>query len=393
MLGRGTPATRRLLLLAGLLAAIAAPLEAAADAAAARGATRPAPARLKAFRSCSDLVEYARRHGARLGAVGGVVPPPSAPIGAGPDEADGSRPAPVTAPSAPGRGLEGPESSTNVQELGVDEPDIVKADGGRVFVVAGHRLHAVDASASPARLLGSLPLGERSGHELLVHDGRALVLSQSPGGGPVGAAGTVVSPAPRAATVLTEVDVRDPAAMRVVSTLKVAGSYVSARRNGATARVVISTPPRALELAPAVAAPTEEARAGVDRRRRAAIRRSRLAGWMPSSVLSNRRTGAKARRALVPCRRVHRAAAFSGLDMVTVLTIDLARGLPAADSDALMSDARTVYASTSSLYVATERWLAPDRSPEPPAGALTTAVHKLDISQPGRTEYLSLIHI
>ena len=66
MLGRGTPATRRLLLLAGLLAAIAAPLEAAADAAAARGATRPAPARLKAFRSCSDLVEYARRHGARL---------------------------------------------------------------------------------------------------------------------------------------------------------------------------------------------------------------------------------------------------------------------------------------------------------------------------------------
>ncbi len=118
MLGRGMLTTRRrLLLLAGLAAAIAAPLEATADAAAARGATRPAQVRLKAFRSCSGLVEYARRHGVRLVAAGGIVLPPPGPPSGAPDEAAG-RPAPVTSPSAPAPGLDGREPSTNVPGAG-----------------------------------------------------------------------------------------------------------------------------------------------------------------------------------------------------------------------------------------------------------------------------------
>ena len=42
--------------------------------------------------------------------------------------------------------------------------------------------------------------------------------------------------------------------------------------------------------------------------------------------------------------------------MLSVLTIDLERGLPAVDTDAVMTGGETVYASPSSLYVATERW-------------------------------------
>ena len=45
------------------------------------------------------------------------------------------------------------DSGTNVQERGVDEPDLVKAADGRIFVVAGGKLHAV--AAGGLELLGS----------------------------------------------------------------------------------------------------------------------------------------------------------------------------------------------------------------------------------------------
>ena len=44
-------------------------------------------------------------------------------------------------------------------------------------------------------------------------------------------------------------------------------------------------------------------------------------------------------------------SSFSGLDMLTVLTIDLDKGLWATDRDAILSDAETVYASATSLSI------------------------------------------
>ena len=89
------------------------------------------------------------------------------------------------------------------------------------------------------------------------------------------------------------------------------------------------------------------------------------------------------------CRHVRKPAGFSGLGLLTVLTVDLAKGLQPVDSDAVMTDGRIVYASPESLYVATERWADrpdPNKPTEPEAG-VTTAIHKFDISSPLRTEY------
>jgi uncharacterized secreted protein with C-terminal beta-propeller domain len=75
--------------------------------------------------------------------------------------------------------------------------------------------------------------------------------------------------------------------------------------------------------------------------------------------------------------------------MLTVLTVDLAKGLEPVDSVALMTDARIVYASPESLYVATERW-ADRPDPDKPTAEQTgvsTAIHKFDISNPVRTPY------
>jgi uncharacterized secreted protein with C-terminal beta-propeller domain len=76
---------------------------------------------------------------------------------------------------------------------------------------------------------------------------------------------------------------------------------------------------------------------------------------------------------------------FSGLDVLTVLTVDMSWGLPAVDSDSVMTDADTVYASPTSLYVTSDRWTEPEANAPPTVQQ--TAIHRFDISKSGETAY------
>ena len=92
------------------------------------------------------------------------------------------------------------------------------------------------------------------------------------------------------------------------------------------------------------------------KKNRAVVASSRARSWLPTYRI--KRAGAKPgrERPLVQCRNVRSSPEFSGLGMLTVLTVDLAKGLEPVDSTAVMTDGRIVYASPESLYVATERW-------------------------------------
>jgi hypothetical protein len=54
-----------------------------------------------------------------------------------------------------------------------------------------------------------------------------------------------------------------------------------------------------------------------------------------------------------------------------------------------MTDGQTVYASDNSLYVATQRFVAPPAGTDQPPPPITTAIHRFDISDPGHTSYSS----
>ena len=341
-----------------LLALVAAAVAAAPATAVAQERLRP-----KRFASCGELVRYARLHALRTDARGGGIVPPFAPMPVA-ERDDGAE-----APAAGGTGFSG----TNVQEAGVDEPDVVKTNGELVFALAGGALHAVDVRGAEPRRLGTLELGNDGAHELLLHEGRALVISRAY----TLATDTPVQPAPRPGvapavdigmpmTVIREVDVSDPAAMRVLRTVRTEASYASARLTGATARIVLTS-------APSPAAMT-----------RAAIRASRPSTWLPDGVVRNRRTGRRSERRLVPCAAVRRPRAFSGLGLTTVLTVDMERGLPWVDADAIMSDAQVVYGSPGSLYVATQRWLDPRTEP---GGSVTTQIHRFAAAAADSTTY------
>jgi uncharacterized secreted protein with C-terminal beta-propeller domain len=355
---------RRLLVLLTVLT-VALPL-AAADATPRAKALK---ARLKPFGSCESIVDYARRHRGKEVRTGGpvVAPNPAPATDLGP-RGDSAAP-PEAAP-----GSEGDSSGTNVQEAGVDEPDIVKSDGRRIFAVAAGRLNAIDARAATPRLLGSLELPVYGG-ELLLRGDRVLVLSYAPM--PVElppsraaqAAPDIAYPV-RIATQITEIDVSDPAAMRIVATETVDGSYVSARMNGSTARIVLASSPSAIDYdAPVLA--------------------QRARGWIPRATFEDRATGRERTRRVASCRQIRRPRAFSGLDTLVVLTVDMRRGLPAVDVDGLMAGGQTVYASQDRLYVATQRFVPPPESPDQKPPGLTTSIHAFDISDAGSTRYLA----
>jgi uncharacterized secreted protein with C-terminal beta-propeller domain len=313
---------------------------------------------LKAFGSCKGIMRYGRRH-ARQGP--GAAAPPIVDL---PIPLTGEPiPVPPVAPMPIRRDATAPESQsgsgdsgTNVQEVGVDEPDVVKAGGGRIFVVAGEQLHAV--GADHLKLLGSLGL-EGFGHQLLLDGERLLVISQT--GALEDGGGRILPSYEEEVTQLTEIDVSDPAAMRVLRTERIRGRHVSSRLTGHTARIVIWTRPRAV-VEPQF--------------------RTQLRGWLPRRVLRRAAGGRPRIRLAARCRRVFRPAIHSGIDVLTVLTVDMRKGLPAGDSDAVMAGGQTVYASTRALYVATPTWTEDDR-----LVAERTLLHRFAAADADATSY------
>jgi uncharacterized secreted protein with C-terminal beta-propeller domain len=369
-----------LLVLAALLTGLAGAASGSAEQARATKAGR-----LVAFGSCGAYLDYVRPQAARLVGPYG--------LGGGAMERGG----PFATPSVPAQAstpvAKAPEagvdySGTNVQEEGVDEPDHVKTDGNTLFVVANGRINAVDVSDRQPRLLDSIRLENVWSAQLLLHGRKLLVLTYGGWVMPMlpGLARSIAPYQPSNST-LTEIDVSEPKSLRVVRTLKLDGTYVSARLVGGTARIVVSSyVPQAIPFDRPDASTTE---AAARERNQALVSNSKASSWLPKYRLRNRRTGRVVERSLVQCRHIRRPEAFSGLGLLTVLTVDLEKGLEPVSSTSITTDARIVYASPESLYVATERWsLRPDPArPAEEVEGVKTAIHKFDISDPERATY------
>lgn len=269
-------------------------------------------------------------------------------------------------------------STTNVQEEGVDEPDVVKTDGTHLFTVSGRRVHALTVRGTPRRI-GTLVLpAEHSQSELLLHEKRLLVIGRS-GRGLAFQPGGLRSPTQYVATTnLLEVDVSDPSRMRIVRVLLVEGAYVGARLvDGVVRLVAISSVPDGVrfEYPRSTDPATLEASTA---RNREILATSSLAEWLPSYTFRDFRRGTTKTGALMQCRHMSQPAAFSGLGLLSVLTLGIERGIEVIDADAILGDGEVVYASPNNLYVATERW-ADRPSPNTPLSAppkVRTSIHK-----------------
>jgi uncharacterized secreted protein with C-terminal beta-propeller domain len=348
----------------------------AADTASA--ATKP---RLKAFNSCKALVGYARDGALRtqggVGVVGRAVPPPAVTIATPPvTQVDAGGMVPTSTPQAVDDGTEVrsgvPDfSGTNTQELDVDEPDVVKTDGRRIFTVTDRTLRVIDPAGGT--VTGTLAL-DGFDHRLLLRGDRVLAIATKG----ASAQDVVARPvAPTAAplqstTIVTEIDVSS--APKVTRTMEVPGRFIDARQNGATARLVVDSVPEPI-VAPQGGTVAD------------AVEDAPVSRFLGKTVLKSNLSGKTFRRNLAPCDAVRRPAQFSGLDVLAILTVDLDRGMYSLDRDGVMAGAQVVYGSSGSLYVASHRYVrALELGTDVPEGT-RTEIHRFDISGPSKTVY------
>ena len=236
------------------------------------------------------------------------------------------------------------------------------------------------------RLLDSLKLDSGWSHELLLHGDRLLVLSR---GGywaePLPAMAARMHAVLASESVLTEVDVSNPNALKVVQTLTLDGAYVDARLVGSASG---SSPRRRCRSScrsssPSATRPTARAAAtrAEPRRRRLVARRELAAAYR---IKRAGQAAQAARRSSSAATSAGRRA-FSGLGMLTVLTIDLDKGIEPVDSVAVMTDGGS---STRRRRASTSRPSAgPTGRPSTPTTPtrVTTTIHKFDISSPTKT--------
>ena len=186
-------------------------------------------------------------------------------------------PAPVAAQGTATEQAADAFSSTNVQEVGVDEADLLKTDGRRLYLVARGLLRVYDVRGAAPRLAGTLAL-EGGQHQLLLRGSRLLVMANFPAG-----------------VLLTEVDATDAAQPRIARTMELAGWLAGARLTEGTARVVVASSPAPVQAPEPVAL-------------RARLARTPTARWLPRTTIRSRITGRTYRRSVVPCSRAHSAS-------------------------------------------------------------------------------------
>jgi hypothetical protein len=347
---------------------------------------------LARFSSCSSLLRHFKREALKIvtpyglrgayfaeGLAGAVnARRATADSGAGRDTAMGAAVGEAAAAPAGGAGKADGFSTTNIQEAGVDEPDVLKSDGRRLVTLTRGRLVVVDITGSAPRLLGSLAVPpETSPSELLLAGDRVVLLGHGWGRAVVGgdmAVSDVIGPTPATSTV-TVVDIGDSSAPKVVATLRLDGQYVSARLAGGVVRLVVQSGVKG----PDFSVPTgvrDEARLLAENR--AAIRRSGVDDWLPTYTL-DRPGQASVTAPLAPCSAVLRPKAPAGLGTVSVLTVDPADPKP-GNPACVVGGGGIVYAGPQHLYVATER--LPEEGKGVGLGATTTQLHRFAI--PGR---------
>jgi uncharacterized secreted protein with C-terminal beta-propeller domain len=360
-------------------------------------------ARLVPFNACDAVLAHFKAEALeRVGPYGlGGGPIWFGPVLAEGDFAEGGArdSAVTTAAGAPvPTGTEGGNgySGTNVQVAGVDEPDIVKTDGNWIVSIIDGVMRYVDVTGGQPVLRDEVRLESGWGHRFFISGDRAFVFSQ----GDLWAIPMFAADAARIApggwgepvSIVQEVDLSNPDALQVVRTVRLDGSYLSARAIGDTVRMVVSSYPHQLPFVYPSNSSAEEFALNANRQ---IIQDSKIETWLPGYTVydaEGRETGSGL---LVECSRMHRPEEFAGFDTLSVTTLDLGGALQVGNGTGVIAEGQTVYASTEALYVSTNVYIPDDaweRFPndmEALEQTYETAIHKFDISGEGPAQYLA----
>ncbi|GAB3253393.1 beta-propeller domain-containing protein [Nocardioides dilutus] len=329
--------------------------------------------------SCDDLLDwYVARGVQRVGPWGwdtyypeedddGIFGLPG--FGGGEDAADSGRdtgaavepqaaqeyaaPVPATVRSENG------DSGTNVQELGVDEPDVVKTDGRTLFRVEDDDLVTYDVTGEEVERIGSMDLEDLDDGELLLSGDTAVVVGTDGGG-----RGTYYPEARQTRVIV--LDVSDPSDPEVEHTYLFSSATLEARLHGDTVRLVTQAGMPDLDFE------TDDDPEDALRENRDIVRDSEIGDWLPTITTDDGDP-----EPLVDCEDV--AIPNDGDSLGTIVVVGFEADEPEDRSvSGLAVATQLAYLSSDQLYLATsggvndvgrcfdvcfEEPVAPDRRP------------------------------
>jgi uncharacterized secreted protein with C-terminal beta-propeller domain len=370
---------------------------------------------LSGFDSCDTLLDHLRSEGAaRVGPWGfndgwyGGWWPVDGPVALTDDMAeeatadtadfDAAEAAPAT--TVPAQGGDGTSltegvdfSGTNIQETGVDEADVVKTDGERIYIVANGELVVIDVATRAVIGTVGVPQGDRAelfldGDDLLlVNQGWDEVVPVDDVDVDV-ATDAIVGPSYGGSrTNITRITV-DGTAPRIIETLSAEGDYVSARAVDGTARIIVRSNPQ--YNFPFVFPQSEAGEDRAEQSNREAILASDLSDWLPSYTLLDANGSETGDGLLVPCEQVHAPTEFAGFGVLSVLTVAVDGAIDPGTNSSVLAPGDVVYASTESVYVATTSWFdldTLDTAREQIVENVTTSIHRFDIASDTSAAY------
>lgn len=247
------------------------------------------------------------------------------------------------APAPVSQRAESSGTGTNVQERNVDEPDVVKTDGERLFRVDGSTLTTYDVTGPETEQESELDLGDLEDSEILLA-GDTVVAIGNDGTRDKQAYGyDAASPMTR----VLSIDVSDPAAPEVTETVDFDSSLVTARQHGDTIRLVTAAGLPDLDFVH----PGNARKNGLTwkealRRNEQLVRETTISDWLPTGSVDG---GTDER--LAECEDVAVPKDDLGLDTMSVVGFDAAD--PTRwDVTALAADTSIAYASEDHLYLA-----------------------------------------
>ena len=263
-------------------------------------------------------------------------------------------------------------STTNVQEAGVDEPDIVKTDGKRIVAVAQDRVHLVGLDGGKMTLRKTLP--DTMVRNVFLSGDRVLVFS--------GQTAQSSEPGLRWAgqqAVLTMYDISDLSDPQLIAKLTIDGNVLDARLVGTQVRVVTISSPDVNAPAPVYAPDggiTEKSKEEL----RAAVASTHVDDWIPTYALQDGAGGEVSKGRLVECANLAHPETFSGLDTVAVSAFDMGSALQSRQTVGLIAGGQQIYATDTSTYVSTTDWTRD-------GSAAKTSLHKFVTASSGASTY------
>jgi uncharacterized secreted protein with C-terminal beta-propeller domain len=300
-------------------------------------------------------------------------------------------------------------SNTETQVEGVDEADIVKADGTRLYVLHGQKFLIVDAWPAPNLSMAGGADIEGTPSEMFVADGKAVIFSSVDGTSIYGAAGITPRPAysdgygspvyaggadvalpgpgyypggAPSANPLTKVTVLalDGASASVVREMYFEGSYLSSRRVDGKVRLVLAggahgpsldyNPTSTTSYSPSgtPVSPSDQEQIAAWQRLRAkndaTIDATTYADWVPVAFAKDA-SSVEATR--LDCSSFYVPTAGSTeFGMTQIQAFDLDAPTEAPKAVAIVGAAETVYGNATSMVLAgrayTDPWLVQQQS-------------------------------